>query len=119
MAAGTIGTFLGVGFSTSLATSSHAFVGFGTAFFGLACLHQGFHYISLRAVALRHMNRHRLNILLEQYVSSGNVLTPAAVAQRESIRPFLPTTQAMETKIGFPSAVTSRRFYEDRCVIHC
>ena len=93
MAAGTIGTFLGVGFSTSLATSSHAFAGFGTAFLGLACLHQGFHYISLRAVALRHMNRHRLNILLEQYVSSGNVLTPAAVAQRESIRPFLPTTE--------------------------
>ena len=28
MAAGTIGTFLGVGFSTSLATSSHAFAGF-------------------------------------------------------------------------------------------
>ena len=45
--------------------------------------------MSLRNVPLTHLNRHRLHLVLEEYIQSGNILTPIDIAKVEQFIPFL------------------------------
>jgi hypothetical protein len=112
MAAGLLGTALGVGVSTLLQHNAESFV---VAFLFLTAIHQGCNYASLQAVALKHLDRHRLHLLLEQYiyqyqcdvnnnVSIQNmvkvknhqpiVASPSWVAHREVFVPLFPQDDA-------------------------
>jgi hypothetical protein len=108
MAAGFLGTAIGVGISTLLQHNAESFV---TAFLFLTVIHQGCNYASLQAVALKNFDRHRLHLLLEQYVvnlhaqptntnntSAGDpaavIVSPSWVAAHEVFVPLLPQDDA-------------------------
>jgi hypothetical protein len=109
MAAGFLGTAIGVAISALLQHNAESFV---TAFLMLTVVHQGCNYASLQAVALKNFDRHRLHILLEQYVvdlhaqqttnmnnnaSTYNpavVASPSWVAAHEVFVPLLPQDDA-------------------------
>jgi hypothetical protein len=98
MAAGFLGTAIGVTISTLLQHNAESFV---TAFLMLTVIHQGCNYTSLQAVALKNFDRHRLHLLMEKYVvdlhkndsSTDNpaaVVSPSWVAAHEVFVPLLP-----------------------------
>lgn len=109
MAAGFLGTAIGVGISTLLQHNAESFI---TAFLMLTVIHQGCNYASLQAVALKNFDRHRLHLLLEQYVvdlhatqqtpNTNNTSTddaavtvsPSWVATHEVFVPLLPQDDA-------------------------
>lgn len=87
MAAGLLGTAVGIGLSTALHhDASNFIVGFCT----LSVIHQSCNYISLKAVPLQRFNRHRLHLLLTEYIQSEKqtVLGPSQVARREHYFPL-------------------------------
>jgi hypothetical protein len=98
MAAGLLGTSLGIALSSIVGglcggDDTSRFHSFVAAFGGLALVHQGCNYAAVQAVRLRHLNRHRLYILLKAFVDSdGNkqrlVLSPDEVAKREVTFPL-------------------------------
>jgi hypothetical protein len=81
-----VGTSLGIGLSTIL---QHDTFNFGICFICLSAIHQGCTFMSLRNVPLTHLNRHRLHLVLEEYLQSGNILTPIDIAKVEQFIPFL------------------------------
>lgn len=85
MAAGLVGTALGVALSTTVL--DHDPFNFVLGFFVLSAVHQGCNFMSLRYVAIDHLNRPRLDLLLDEYIKSGQVMTPEQVAINE---PYLP-----------------------------
>lgn len=85
MAAGLIGTGAGIGLSVLLDYNTNNFI---MGFCALSLIHQGCTYISVKAVSLRHLNRHRLHVLLSEYVETRVVLTPAQVADQERFFPL-------------------------------
>jgi Vitamin B6 photo-protection and homoeostasis len=107
-AAGLLGTLLGITISTWLPIfgnhPDHGFFNYysATVILGLVCVHQTCNFMALRSVALFHLNRQRLCILIKHYIqnlrtddydSSGNtvtqtVLTPMQVAEREIFLPL-------------------------------
>jgi hypothetical protein len=66
-AAGLLGTILGIAISSSC-SSGTAPMSILLPFFGLVMIHQGGNYMALRSVALYHLNRQRLGIVLHDYV---------------------------------------------------
>jgi Vitamin B6 photo-protection and homoeostasis len=66
-AAGLLGTILGIAISSSC-SSGTAPMSILIPFFGLVMIHQGSNYMALRSVALYHLNRQRLGIVLHDYV---------------------------------------------------
>jgi hypothetical protein len=116
MAAGLAGTALGIGLSTSVL--HHDAGNFIVGFCVLSAIHQGCNYLSLKAVPLRHFNRHRLHLLLTEYCllkqdgetgflseSSRIVLTPSQVADREQYFPIAlssPDNAHLWLSIGVP-----------------
>jgi len=91
MAAGLLGTAVGIGLSPVL---GHDPTNFIFCFCGLSAIHQGCNYVSLKSVALKHLNRHRLLILIEDYCSlpedhRSAALTPDQVAAREVYFPLM------------------------------
>jgi hypothetical protein len=66
-AAGLLGTILGIAISSSC-SSGTAPMSILIPFFGLVMIHQGGNYMALRSVALYHLNRQRLGIVLHDYV---------------------------------------------------
>ena len=94
MAAGLLGTAVGVGLSSLL---HHDATNFIAGFVGLAAIHQSCNYVALKAVSLRHFNRQRLAIVLDHYFVEQNdvsavtsdLLTPVQVAEREHFLPFI------------------------------
>ena len=92
MAAGLLGTGLGIALSsssllastcTATATTASPAVPFTTAFCVLALIHQGCNYASLSSIHLTHLDKHRLYILLQEFVDTQQVLSPQQVAERE------------------------------------
>ncbi|OEU16350.1 DUF647-domain-containing protein, partial [Fragilariopsis cylindrus CCMP1102] len=79
-----VGTSLGIGLSTIL---QHDTFNFGICFICLSAIHQGCTFMSLRNVPLTHLNRHRLHLVLEEYIQSGNILTPIDIAKVEQFIP--------------------------------
>ncbi|UPL02439.1 hypothetical protein LCI18_013373 [Fusarium solani-melongenae] len=51
----------------------------------LVLAHLWMNYLGVRSVCMNVLNRQRATILFEEYLKSGNVLTPGEVAHRESI----------------------------------
>jgi Vitamin B6 photo-protection and homoeostasis len=107
MAAGLLGTAIGIGLSTSVL--HHDAGNFIVGVCILSAIHQGCNYWSLKYVPLRHFNRHRLHLLLTEYCLTTNhhdvdtysqstssssssraavVLTPSQVARREQYFPL-------------------------------
>lgn len=85
MAAGLLGTGLGISLSMIL---GHDATQFATAFGGLVVIHQGCTYLSLTSVCLRHFNKHRLYLLLQTFVDRNVVLSPSEVAEQEVFFPL-------------------------------
>jgi hypothetical protein len=89
VAAGLLGTGLGIGLSLALEHDVGLFL---VAFGGLVVVHQGCTYWSLSAVGLRHLNKHRLYLLLRAFVQSEEdrvVLSPLQVAEQEVFFPWV------------------------------
>lgn len=86
MAAGLLGTGVGIGLSTFLDYDATNFI---AGFCALSMIHQGCNYQSLKSVPLQHFNRHRLHILLSKYMETGVVLEPSQVAKLERYFPLL------------------------------
>jgi hypothetical protein len=91
LAASLFGTALGIGLSPILGNFVHYSLGFCC----LSAIHQGCTYLSLKSVPLFHLNRHRLNIIMEEFVKNETILTPRQVAEREN---FLPVISRDDTK---------------------
>ena len=93
IAAGLIGTTLGIGLSSSIVfltsditkVSHYYLMGFGV----LAMIHQGCTYQSLQQVPIPHLNRHRLDVVLHHYLEANRVLSPADVAPSDLPSLFL------------------------------
>lgn len=81
-----IGTTIGIGLSSLLA---HDTYNFAMSFCVLTVIHQGCNYISLKSVPLAHFNRQRLDLVLEQYISTGVIPSPVEVAKHEIFFPLL------------------------------
>jgi hypothetical protein len=85
IAASLVGTTIGLALSSSFDTVSQ----FGLGFIILSLLHQTCNFFSLKSVPLYHLDRHRLQILLEAFFRENQVtLNPNEVASRESFVPF-------------------------------
>jgi hypothetical protein len=91
LAASLFGTALGIALSPILGDVVH----FSLGFCCLSAIHQGCTYLSLKSVPLFHLNRHRLNIIMEEFVKNEIILTPSLVAEREN---FLPVISRDDTK---------------------
>lgn len=83
IAAGLIGTTLGIGLSPILGDVTH----FAMGFVVLSSIHLRCNYLSLKAIPLIRVDRHRLHLILKHYVITNKVLTPAQVAQQEVFLP--------------------------------
>jgi hypothetical protein len=86
MMASLIGTTVGIGLSSVLAHDTYMF---GLGFCGLAAIHQGYNYLSLRHVRLTHFNRQRLHLVLNHFLDMNVVLTPKDVADQENFLPLV------------------------------
>jgi Vitamin B6 photo-protection and homoeostasis len=82
MAAGLIGTALGIGVSMSVLHNPHDFV---WAWCVLSGIHQAGNYWSLQSIVINHFNRPRLDVVLGEYLETGHVLSPEQVSQKERI----------------------------------
>lgn len=51
----------------------------------LICLHLIFNYLAVRCVSLKTLNSQRSRILLDEFVSSNQVLSPQKISEKESI----------------------------------
>jgi hypothetical protein len=91
MAASLVGTAAGIGLSSLLGHDASNFV---LGFVGCSLTHQLCNYQSLHHVALRHLNLHRLNLVLQEYTSTGTVLSPAEVAKKEQYLPLVRSEDA-------------------------
>jgi hypothetical protein len=91
IASGLLGTVLGIALSSVL---HHGAGNSCAGFLVLAVLHQGCNNAALQSVSLRHFNRHRLCIALQQYDmkydddNSVLPLTPDLVDKLERCLPF-------------------------------
>ena len=81
-ASGLIGTGLGIGVSWALGTEPAMLM---AAFLPLSGLNLLSAYMSNRCVVTRHMNVERAELCFKEILLSGQVLTPAAVARRETM----------------------------------
>ncbi|MGK3749327.1 MAG: hypothetical protein ACI8RD_001621 [Bacillariaceae sp.] len=82
-----VGTSLGIGLSTTIL--QHDTFNFGICFICLSAIHQGCTFMSLRNVPLTYLNRHRLHLVLEEYLQSEKILAPIDIAKVEQFVPFL------------------------------
>lgn len=88
MVAGLLGMTLGLSLSSVVSLNgfnSHQPTIYLVSFILLSAIHQYSTYLSLQAVAMNHFTRHRLNIVLRQYLESKQVPSPSDVADQESI----------------------------------
>ncbi len=117
IAASLLGTSLGIGL-TPLIGDDHLYITFG--FICLSSIHQYCTYKSLKAVALKKFNRHRLMIALELYIcnfieskldyhtketkdSNEYFLSPTHVAKFEKFVPFVHSDDSYKwLRIGSP-----------------
>eukprot|EP00980_Cylindrotheca_fusiformis_P030952 scaffold25670_cov127-Cylindrotheca_fusiformis.AAC.3 len=86
MVASLMGTSFGIGLSSVLAHDTYMF---GLGFCGLAAIHQCCNYLSLRNVPLSHFNRQRLQIVIDHFLETNEVLTPKDVAEKEKFLPLI------------------------------
>lgn len=86
MAAGLFGTTVGIGLSPLLGHDPSNFI---VCFCALSLIHQVCNFASLRSVSLKHLNRHRLLLILDQYVSSRQALSPDEIAKKEVYFPLV------------------------------
>lgn len=86
MVASLVGTSLGIGLSSILAHDTYMF---GLGFCGLAAIHQGCNYLSLHHVPLTHFNRQRLQIVINHFLETKEVLDPKDVADQERFLPLI------------------------------
>lgn len=99
MAAGLVGTTIGIGLSPILADMHHYALGF----ICLSAIHQGCNYLGLKAVPLFNLNRRRLNIIMDEFVDKNAIQTPSQVAEKESFVPFLSKDESKKwLSIGTP-----------------
>jgi hypothetical protein len=112
IAAGLMGTSLGIGLSSVLFhvvsdaqdVPYYFMMGFGA----LAMIHQGCTYQSLQLVPLAHLNRHRLELVLSHYLETGHVMSPAEVAPLDLQIPWsssVSTSSSSWLSIGSPLEV--------------
>lgn len=85
LAASLFGTAVGIGLSPILGDVVHYALGFVC----LSAIHQSCTYLSLKAVPLFHLNRHRLNIIMDEFVKSDTILSPSQVAEKENYLPMI------------------------------
>lgn len=85
LAAGLLGTTVGIGLSPILGDVTH----FAMGFVCLSAIHQGCNYLGLKAVPLFNFNRRRLHIFMDEYVATGSILSPSQVAERENFVPVI------------------------------
>lgn len=101
MAAGLIGTSLGIGLSPILGDLQYYALGFVC----LSAIHQGCNYLGLKAVPLFNLNRRRLNIIMDAYAVENNdeILSPSQVAEKEDFMPFVSKDESKKwLSIGTP-----------------
>mmetsp|Transcript_19229 Transcript_19229/g.41793 ORF Transcript_19229/g.41793 Transcript_19229/m.41793 type:complete len:578 (-) Transcript_19229:85-1818(-) len=102
MMASLVGTSFGIGLSTWL---DHSTFNFGICFVCLSAIHQGCTYLSLQKVPLAHFNRHRLHLVLKEYIQTKRkgILTPAEVAKKEAFFPLFASDSTLAwLSIGRP-----------------
>ncbi|GKY94670.1 hypothetical protein MPSEU_000432400 [Mayamaea pseudoterrestris] len=87
MAAGLVGTGVGLGLSTMVLNNDPSNFVLGFCF--LSATHLGCNYMAMRYVSLDHFNRQRLDLVLEEYFESNQILTPRQVARREQYLPIV------------------------------
>lgn len=102
MAAGLLGTTVGIGLSTLL---QHDTTNFIMGFCALSIVHQGCNYASLKSVPLLHFNRHRLHLLLSHYIDTESILTPREVAVQESYFPLVAHSDDTHTWLSVGSSL--------------
>lgn len=85
MLASLLGTSLGIGLSTLLEHDPSNFV---IGFCALSGVHQFCNYKSLQQVAMDRLDRHRLYILVQEYIRHKRILTPSEVAAQEVYFPL-------------------------------
>ncbi|KAL7472165.1 hypothetical protein ACHAXS_012504 [Conticribra weissflogii] len=113
-----LGTAIGI-FLSQTFCSDHGTAGILTGFIVLSAIHQVCTYKALRAVPLKTLDRHRLHLLLDDYVTKNyqnlvdgktngrfkecDVLTPVEIAERESFLPVVsPDDSVRWLSIGAP-----------------
>ncbi len=113
-----LGTAIGI-FLSQTFCSDHGTAGILTGFIVLSAIHQVCTYKALRAVPLKTLDRHRLHLLLDDYVAKNyqnlvdgktnggfkecDVLTPVEIAERESFLPVVsPDDSVRWLSIGAP-----------------
>jgi hypothetical protein len=82
MAAGLLGTAVGIGLSVTVLHTPHDFI---LAWCALSCVHQFGNYRSLQSVVIDHFNQPRLHLVLREQLDTGRILSPEQVCQRERI----------------------------------
>lgn len=82
MAAGLIGTTLGIGISMTVLHNPHDFV---WAWCVLSGIHQAGNFWSLQSIVINHFNRPRLELVLAEYLQTGHVLSPEQAGRKERI----------------------------------
>jgi hypothetical protein len=82
MAAGLLGTAVGIGLSVTVLHTPHDFV---LAWCVLSCVHQAGNYWSLQSVVIDHFSQARLHLVLREHIDAGFILSPEMVSLRERI----------------------------------
>ena len=110
IAAGLIGTTLGIGLSPILGDVTH----FAMGFVALSAIHLRCNYLSLKAIPLIRVDRHRLHLILKHYVTTNKVLTPAQVAQQEVFLPGMtPDDTQMWLTIGSSMTIVCPKGHDE------
>ena len=87
MAAGLFGTAVGLGLSTTILGNDPT--NFVLGFCCLSAAHLGCNYMAMQYVSINHMNRQRMDLLLHEYLETGEMLMPTQVARREQYFPLV------------------------------
>jgi Vitamin B6 photo-protection and homoeostasis len=85
IAAGLLGTSLGLAASHVLQGRPDILLCYGGCFIGLATIHQSFNYFAVKSIAFNRLDFQRAYLVLDHFISDRTWLDPVQVSQQEPI----------------------------------
>jgi Vitamin B6 photo-protection and homoeostasis len=85
IAAGLLGTSLGLAASHMLQGRPDILLCYGGCFIGLATIHQSFNYFAVKSIAFNRLDFQRAYLVLDHFISDRTWLDPVHVSQQEPI----------------------------------